>query len=50
MEKSVAIKLTTKTHLFGRLLDQVALSRMMNALYSERMSVFAVELLEDYQH
>jgi hypothetical protein len=36
--------------MFGRLLDQVAPSGVMNALYSERLSVFAVELLEDYQH
>ena len=35
------------TILIGKLLDQAALSGVMNALYGERLSVFAVELLED---
>jgi len=35
------------TILIGKLLDQTALSGVMNELYGERLSVYAVELLED---
>lgn len=35
------------TILIGKLLDQTALSSVMNALYSERLSVISVELLDD---
>jgi hypothetical protein len=35
------------TILIGKLLDQAALASVMNALHNERLSVFAVELIED---
>ena len=34
------------TILIGKLLDQAALASVMNALHNERLSVFAVELIE----
>ncbi|MDX2321617.1 MAG: hypothetical protein QNK26_13605 [Moritella sp.] len=35
------------TILIGKLLDQAALSSVMNALYNERLSIISVELLDD---